>query len=158
MWTFDLWPLDLVESNIQGLYSLQEKGCEKFFANIFCTHSGLRLWRTGMLFSTKSKGHKSNVRISWMYRYRFYDLKVHFWWPNKRLKCNISSWHTLYVLIRDYLYLYLVLIVTVITENSVCILNSNTNMSTCVESYFHIANYSIKKWKKKLVGNSIQLQ
>ena len=62
----------------------------------FCHHSGLRLWRTGMLFSTKSKGHKSNVRISWMYRYCFYDLKVHFWWPNKHLKCNISSWNTLY--------------------------------------------------------------
>ena len=62
----------------------------------FCHHSGLRLWRTRMLFSTKPKGHKSNVHISWMYRYRFYDLKVHFWWPNKRLKCNISSWHTLY--------------------------------------------------------------
>ena len=27
-----------------------------------------------------------------MYRYRFYDLKVHFWWPNKRF-----SWKTLYV-------------------------------------------------------------
>ena len=26
MRTFDLWPLDLVESNIQGLHSLQEKG------------------------------------------------------------------------------------------------------------------------------------
>jgi hypothetical protein len=25
------------------------------FAYIFCTHSGLRLWRTGMLFLTKSK-------------------------------------------------------------------------------------------------------
>ena len=62
----------------------------------FCHHSGLRLWRTRMLFSTKPKGHKSNVHISWMYRYRFYDLKVHFWWPNKRLKCNISSWNTLY--------------------------------------------------------------
>ena len=31
-----------------------------------------------------------------MCRYRFYDLKVLFWWPNKRLKCNISSWNTLY--------------------------------------------------------------
>ena len=31
---------------------------------IFGTLSGLRLWRTGMLFSTKSKCHKSNVRIS----------------------------------------------------------------------------------------------
>ena len=30
----------------------------------FCHHSGLRLWRTEMLFLTKSKGHKSNVRLS----------------------------------------------------------------------------------------------
>ena len=51
----------------------------------FCHHSGLRLWRTGMLFSTKSKCHKSKFRISWMYRYSFYGLKVHFWWPNKCL-------------------------------------------------------------------------
>ena len=41
-----------------------------------------RLWRPWMLLSTKSKGHKSNVRISWMYRSCFYDLKMHFWWPN----------------------------------------------------------------------------
>ena len=41
-------------------------------------------------------GHESNVHISWMYRYSFYYLKVHFWWPIKGLKCNISSWHTLY--------------------------------------------------------------
>jgi hypothetical protein len=27
----------------------------------FCHHSGLRLWRTGMLFSTKSKGHKQGM-------------------------------------------------------------------------------------------------
>ena len=32
MRTFDLWPLDLVESNIHGLHSLQEKGCENFLA------------------------------------------------------------------------------------------------------------------------------
>ena len=32
MWTFDLWPLGLVESNISVLHSLQEKGCEFFFA------------------------------------------------------------------------------------------------------------------------------
>ena len=33
----------------------------------------------------KKKLIRSNVRISWMHRYHFYDLKVHFWWPNKRL-------------------------------------------------------------------------
>ena len=49
-----------------------------------------------MLLSNKSKGYKSNVRISWMYRYRFYDLKVHFWWPNKRLFSYNQRWNTLY--------------------------------------------------------------
>ena len=63
----------------------------------FCHHSGLRLWRTGMLFSTKSKCHKSNVRFSWMYRSHFYDLKLHFWWPNKCLKYIISSLNTQYM-------------------------------------------------------------
>ena len=62
----------------------------------FCHHSGLRLWRTGMLFSTKSKVHKSKFRISWMYRCSFYDLKVHFWWPNKHLFWFKSSSNTLY--------------------------------------------------------------
>ena len=62
----------------------------------FCHHSGLRLWRTGILFSTKSKGHKSKFRISGMYRFCFFDLKVHFWWPNKCLFWGRSSWNTLY--------------------------------------------------------------
>ena len=62
----------------------------------FCYHSELRLWRTGMLLSTKSKCPKSNVHISWMYRYRFYDLKVHFWWPNKCLFSYKPSLNTLY--------------------------------------------------------------
>ena len=60
----------------------------------FCHHSGLRLWRTGMLFSTKSKGHKSNFRISEMYRYSCYDLKVHFWWPNECWKHQVLRWNT----------------------------------------------------------------
>ena len=63
----------------------------------FCYHSGLRLWRTGMLFSTKFKGHKSKFRFSWMYRYHSYDLKVHFWWPNKRFFWCRSSSNTLYI-------------------------------------------------------------
>ena len=50
-----------------------------------------------MLFSTKSKCHKSNVRISWMYRYVFYGFKMHFWWPNKCFISRISSWNTLYM-------------------------------------------------------------
>ena len=62
----------------------------------FCLHSGLRLWRTGMLFSTKSKGLKSNFRISWMYRYHFCDLKVQFWWPNKCSKHQVLQLNTLY--------------------------------------------------------------
>ena len=38
---------------------------------------------------------RSKFRISWMYRYHFYDLKVHFWWPNKRLFWCRSSLNTL---------------------------------------------------------------
>ena len=63
----------------------------------FCLHSGLRLWRTDMLLSTKSKCHKSKFRISWMYTYSLYDLKVHFWCPNKCLVSLRSSWNTLYL-------------------------------------------------------------
>ena len=64
----------------------------------FCHLSELRLWRTGMLFSTKSKCHKSNVRLAWMYRFCFYDSKVHYWWPNKCLKYIISSLNTLFMI------------------------------------------------------------
>ena len=46
----------------------------------------------------KKKFIKSNVRISWMYRYRFYDLKAYFWWPNKLLFSYIQRWNTLYYL------------------------------------------------------------
>ena len=49
-----------------------------------------------MLLSTKSKGHKSNVRISLLYRFCFFDLKVHFWWPNKCLNYIVSSSNTLH--------------------------------------------------------------
>ena len=66
----------------------------------FCHHSGLRPWRTGMLFSTKSKGHKSKFPISWLCRSCFYDLKVHFWWPNRRLFWCKSSLNTLYLAYR----------------------------------------------------------
>ena len=31
-----------------------------------------------------------------MYSYHFYDLKVHFWWPNKRFFWLKSSLNTLY--------------------------------------------------------------
>ena len=64
----------------------------------FCLHSGLRLWRTDMLLSTKSKCHKSKFRISWMYTYSLYDLKVHFWCPNKCLVSLRSSLNTLYLM------------------------------------------------------------
>ena len=33
-----------------------------------------------------------------MHRYRFYDLKVHFWWPNKRLFSYNQRWKTLYTI------------------------------------------------------------
>ena len=62
----------------------------------FCRLSGLRLRRPWMLLSTKSKGHKSNFHISWMYRFCFYDLKVHFWWPNKCSKHHVLRLNTLY--------------------------------------------------------------
>ena len=74
---------------LSGMMELQVK---------FCHLSWLRLWRTGMLFSTKSKDHKSNFRISGMYRYRFYDLKVQFWWPNKCSKHQVLRLNTLYTL------------------------------------------------------------
>ena len=62
------------------------------FWHFFCW----RLWRPWMLLSSKSKGHKSKFRISWMYRFHIHGLKVHFWWPNKRLLSRISSLNTLY--------------------------------------------------------------
>ena len=62
------------------------------FWHFFCW----RLWRPWMLLSTKSMGHKSKFRISWMYRFCFYGLKVHFWWPNKCLFWCNSSLNTLY--------------------------------------------------------------
>ena len=61
------------------------------FWRFFCW----RLWRPWMLLSTKSKGHKSKFRISWMYRYSYNNSKVHFWWPNKCLVSLRSSWNTL---------------------------------------------------------------
>ena len=48
---------------------------------------------------TKSKGHKSNFHISQMYRLCFYNLKVHFWWPNKCSKHQVLRSNTLYKLI-----------------------------------------------------------
>ena len=47
------------------------------------------------VISTKSKDHKSNVHISWMCRYRFYALKVHFWWSNRCLLSYKQTWNTL---------------------------------------------------------------
>ena len=63
-----------------------------FFLNL----SFLRSWRPRGLNFWIFFLIRSNVRISWMYRYHFYDLKVHFWWPNKRSKYIISSLNTLY--------------------------------------------------------------
>ena len=47
----------------------------------------------------------SNVCISWMHRYHFYDLKVHFWWPNKRFFSHISSLNTLYKRPKEFVLL-----------------------------------------------------
>ena len=40
---------------------------------------------------------RSKFRISWMYIYHFYDLKVNFWWPNKLFFGGSSSLNTLYM-------------------------------------------------------------
>ena len=56
-----------------------------------------RLWRPWMVLSTKSKGHKSNFRMSEMYRFCFYDLKVEFWWQNKCSKHHVLRLNTLYL-------------------------------------------------------------
>ena len=40
---------------------------------------------------------RSKFRISWMYKYHFFDLKVHCWWPNKRFIWGRSSSKTLYI-------------------------------------------------------------
>ena len=66
----------------------------------FCHRSGLRLWRTGMLFLTKSNGHKSNVRISSMYRYRYYKLKVHISIRQTQITFVSSLWDKLYCTIQ----------------------------------------------------------
>ena len=66
------------------------------FWRFFCW----RLWRPWMLLSTKSKGHKSKFRISWMYRYSYNNSKVPFWWPNKCLVLLRSSLNTLYFILQ----------------------------------------------------------
>ena len=71
--------------------------------NSFCW----RLWRPWMLLSTKSKGHKSNFRISGMYRFCFYDLNVHFWWPDKCSKHQILRLNTLYINSMDALHAHM---------------------------------------------------
>ena len=63
------------------------------FGHSFCW----RLWRPWMLISTKSKCHKSNFRISWMYRYLFYDLWVYFWCQITGLKYYKACLNTLYM-------------------------------------------------------------
>ena len=79
---FDLWALDLVKTNIPVLHSLSFEEWHNFtwnsiiqFKNIyfqkewckfqvnFSLPLELRLWRTGMLLLTKSKGCKSNAII-----------------------------------------------------------------------------------------------
>ena len=62
---------------------------------IFCHSCCWRLWRPWMLLSTKSKGHKSNVRISSMYRYSFYNLEVHISICQTQITFVSSLWDTL---------------------------------------------------------------
>ena len=40
-----------------------------------------------------------------MYKYCFYDLKVHFWWPNKCLFSYRQRWNTLYHVVYNFKYL-----------------------------------------------------
>jgi hypothetical protein len=83
------WPILVSQCGMDHQKTLYFKD----FWDSFCW----RLWRPWMLLSTKSKGHKSKFRISWMYRYHFYELKVHFWWLNKRFFWCRSSLNTLYI-------------------------------------------------------------
>jgi hypothetical protein len=103
----------------------------------FCLHSGLRLWRTGMLSSTKSKCHKSNVPISGMYRYNFYHSKVQLWWPNKSLVSLRSSSNTLYVNLTFFQYKrsYLLLRTTIF-----CLSNQFLLIWCCTPSMVQFAN------------------
>ena len=106
-----------------------------FFAKKISHPFSWRLWRPWMLLSTKSKGHKSNVRISWMYRSCFYDLKMHFWWPNKCLKYIISSWNTLY-----YCFLFSFFIVSYWLKCPILLglqLNSCTDIHPDVSCFLH---------------------
>ena len=69
----------------------------------FCHPSELRLWRTGMLISTKSKGQCSNVHCQWTYRH---ILSCTFW-LQRPCKCyldyHVLSPMTLYILMPLYL-------------------------------------------------------
>jgi hypothetical protein len=56
-----------------------------------------RLWRLWMLLSTKFKGHKSNVRISGIYKYPHHNLKAVFSWPPRSSKWGKSIRKTLYM-------------------------------------------------------------
>ena len=53
-----------------------------------CDHRNMKVGKLSIFLS--------NVHISWMHRYHFYDLKVHFWWPNKRFFSDSLSLNTLY--------------------------------------------------------------
>ena len=78
------------------------------------TYPGLLMWNGSskptilLIFGTLSLGGcgdhpmrsklilKDKGQMSWMYKYRFCDLKVNFWWPNTCLISCISIRKTLY--------------------------------------------------------------
>ena len=95
MRTFDLWHLDLVENNIPVLHSLSPERVPKIHKIVDSTlRDQLRS------FCCQGNGNIIlsrcfDVHISWIYRYSFYDFKVHLLWPNKFLVWLRSSLNTL---------------------------------------------------------------
>ena len=63
----------------------------------FCTPSELRLWRTGMLLLTKSKGHKSNSPYSGLPNHLQTKSNLHISIRQSQIHCIKCKWETLYV-------------------------------------------------------------
>ena len=56
-----------------------------------------RLWRTGVLLLTKSKGHKSNSPYSWLPNHLQIKSNLHISIRQSHIHCIKSKWETLYV-------------------------------------------------------------
>ena len=141
---------DLIKKKIENIFTL---GTFKlFFAKKISHLFSWRLWRTGMLFSTKSKGHKSKFRISWMYRSHFFYLKVRFWWPNKRFFWLILSWNTLYYIVhgQSILSMHLLYKIFISFKNLKfsIVLRNTKNDASWMETFFYTR--SSKQFIKKV--------